>query len=145
MQTDRGQDGRPPFKLFLSQLQRNFQESGVSAVPGSPTHRRWFKPSGTSTYESYAPGAPRPASAPTGSASTPTFYLQLFSARPAPQTAASLAQITQSPHRSTWSQQSHCPFWRPVVRPRVAEEDYRGEVSTEMNLVFKGPIGWDKS
>uniref|UniRef100_A0A9L0TLL0 Non-receptor tyrosine-protein kinase TNK1 n=1 Tax=Equus caballus TaxID=9796 RepID=A0A9L0TLL0_HORSE len=100
----------------------HFQESGIGSVPGSPPHRRWFQPTGTSTCQSCAPGTSRPAT-------PPSLCLRLFSAQSDPQGAASLAQKRtppQSPHGRARSQQSHRPLWRPLTRLRVSEEDYGG-------------------
>nr|XP_044601842.1 non-receptor tyrosine-protein kinase TNK1 isoform X3 [Equus asinus] len=102
--------------------ERHFQESGIGSVPGSPPHRRWFQPTGTSTCQSCAPGTSRPAT-------PPSLCLRLFSAQSDPQGAASLAQKRtppQSPHGHARSQQSHRPLWRPLTRLRVSEEDYGG-------------------
>lgn len=88
-----------PFKLFFSQPYSHFQESGVRPVPGPPPHRGWFEPPRTSPCQSCASGTPRPAI-------PPSLCLQPFSARPAPQGAASLAQERTPPQsslRSTWS------------------------------------------
>ncbi|XP_029784323.1 non-receptor tyrosine-protein kinase TNK1 isoform X2 [Suricata suricatta] len=87
----------------------HFQEPGVRSVPGPPPHGGRLQPPRTSPRQSRDPGTPRPAI-------PPSLCLQPFSAQPAPQGAASVAQKRtppQPPPGGTWSQQGRRPLWRP--------------------------------